>query len=194
MKNKLIWEVLLICILGFTGWYLHTKVEHLKSTSSKLKTIEAYKRKVLSYGIDGIDVFGAKIESGYTNNNDGNEKGIAAFLLRNDTLDADLRFWNEVNSYFTDHDAVRLVSYCENERCVETIRKNPNVAHFSVLEYGLVGDMQAIIGADESGECWVQSNKSDENVSLLTRITGFTKITWRDGNVTPFDIAIRMGL
>lgn len=189
MKNKIIWEILLMCILGFTGWYLHTKIEHVKLTSSKLKTIEADNRFVPVDGTTGIDVMGVKLESAKKD-----AKGIVAFLLRNNTLDADLQFWNEVHNYLTELSAVLLTAYCENDRCVEAIRKNPSVAHFSVLEYGLVGDMQAIIAADENGEYWAGSNSAVENGDLLKRVTGFTKINWRDGSVTPFDIAMRIGL
>jgi len=74
-----------------------------------------------------------------------------------------------------------LISYYENHLCVEAIRKNPDLAGFPVLEFGLVSDAQAVIGADEAGYFRLQGNR-------------YKKIKWRDKTLTQFDIAGSIGL
>jgi len=73
-----------------------------------------------------------------------------------------------------------LTAYCENGQCVETIRKNPSVVNFTVLEYGGVIDMQSVIGADVTGEFWLRGNR-------------IRKIKWRDKVLTPFDVVMSIG-
>jgi len=180
MRKIHLLEILLICILGFSGWYLFNTMEHMKLKSPELRAIENYYRLVFSHGT-GIDVMGNKIDSILAHETKGGERSVVAFLLRNKTLDADLQFWNEVNRHLSELDTVRLTAYCENYRCVEVIRKNPEMAHFPVIEYGLVGDMQALIGADDDGEFWFRGNR-------------FEKINWRDGSRMPIDIAMHIGL
>ena len=190
MKNRIILEILLMCVLGFTGWYLHHKIELIKSTSSILKDIERYDQRMIFDGNAGIDVFGNKIES---INKNHKEDIMVAFILRIGTLDSDLQFWNAVNGYLTDLDTVRMTAYCENDRCAEAIRKN-NIVDFSIVEYGTIEDMQAMINADRNGQCLLRSKKAYDGADLFIQGTGFTKINWRDGNVSPFEIAMRISM
>ena len=182
MKKRNLIEVLFICILGVTGWYLLDVMKQVESTNPELKIIESYNRLVFSDGT-GIDIMGKYVDSVLANNADQVERFVVAFLLRQGSLDSDLRFWNEVNNYLSGLDTtiVKLIAYCENGQCVEDIKKNPDRADFPVLEYGEVSDMQAVISADIAGEFWLRGNS-------------YKKIKWRDENLTPFDIAMSIGL
>jgi hypothetical protein len=149
----------------------------VKSNNPEPKAIERYNRVVFSDG-SGIDVMGNKIESVLTSETGETERFVAAFLLRYDSLNDDLNFWNEVGNYLSELDLiVRLTAYCENDRCIEAFRKNPDMAHFTVLEYGGAMDMHSVIGADEAGEFWLRGNR-------------FRRINWRDEIMTPVDIAM----
>ena len=178
MKKTIVLEILLICIFGVTGWYLFGVTKQAELNNSVREAIEDGNGPVFSDGA-GINVMGQKIDS--INKTAGSERIVAAFLLRYDGLDADLNFWNEVNQNLLEPDFVRLTAYCENKQCVEAIRKNPDRAHFTVLEYGEVVDMQAVLGADSGGEFWLRGNSA-------------RKINWRYGTSTPFDIAMSIGL
>jgi len=180
MKKRIAWEIALICVLGITGWYLSGIMQQIEANNPELKAIEDNKNLVFADGA-GIDVMGNEIDSIFAAKPDGVERSVAAFLLRYNTLDADLEFWTEVNSHLSGLDTIRLTAYCENARCVETVRNKPDSARFTVLEYGGAVDMQAVIGADAIGEFWLRGNE-------------FKKINWRDGNQTPFDIAMSIGL
>jgi len=211
MKNRIGWELLFICILGVTGWYLYGTFERIKTNNPELRRIENYNNMVFVSGA-GIDIMGNKIESILTNKTDGKEietkidspdlavehekqqhivtgdssskkannsnkkGGVVAFLLRYDSLDADLKFWNEVNSCLSEPDIVRLTAYCENNRCIETIRKKPDMVRFTVFEYGEAVDVQAVIGADSTGEFWMRKNNAK-------------KLRWRNEILAPCDVA-----
>jgi len=180
MKKILIGEIVLTCILGITGWYLFNVMKQVELNSPGQKTIEGNNALVFSEGV-GIDVVGNRVDSILVNKTDKIERFVAAFLLRCDSLDADLKFWNDVNSYLSKSDIIRLTAYCENEQCIETVRKNLDTIHITVLEYGGVIDMQSIISVDAVGEFWLRGNK-------------IRRIKWRDNNLTPFDIAKNIGL
>ena len=179
MKKRIVLEMALICIFGFTGWYLFGVMKQTESDNPELKEIESNNSLVFSYGT-GIDVTGNKIDSYITNSMDDVVINIVAFFLRYDSLDADLMFWNEVGSYLAELDTVKLIAYCESVLCIEAVKRNPDIAHFTVLEYGNVIDMQAIVNADMAGEFWLRGTK---------------RVKWRDGAKTPFDVSqnIRLG-
>ena len=180
-----------------------------------MEKIDAYNALVFSDG-SGIDVMGKKIDSIAINNSDQAEEevqndllhqidesiqqkleaidnstsliddndqkiGVVAFLLRYDSLDTDLVFWNNVNNYLSKFGNVRLTAYCGNDRCIEAIKMTPSIANFTVLEYGEAMDMQAVIGADENGEFWLRGKVSK-------------KVHWRNDIMTPYDIAMTIGL
>jgi len=180
MKKNKILEIFLICFLGITGWYLFSVAEKLKSNNPELQEIERNNSLVFMDGV-GIDVMGNIVDSVFALEDNAIKRRVAAFLLRYDSIDDDLKFWNEVNRHLAGLDTVRLMAYCENSRCVDVIRKNPDVAHFTVLKYGEAIDMQAVIGADLTGEFWLRGDRS-------------RKINWRDERVTPFDTAMSIGL
>jgi len=180
MKKRIFLETALICILGCTGWYLFNAMKRTESNSPVLKEIANNNNLSFSGGA-GMDIMGNNVHSAFANTTDETERKVVAFLLRHNSLDADLRFWNEVNSHLSGLDSIRLTAYCENDRCTETIRKSPDAAHFTVLEYGGVIDMQAVIGADTAGEFWLRGN-------------GARRIKWRNETLTPFDIAMKIGL
>jgi len=181
MKNNFVLKILLICVMAVAGWYLFGAMERLKSKNPKLRAIESYNRLVFSDGA-GIDVMGNKVDSVFTGETDETERYVAAFLLRNESLKDDLKFWNEVGSRLPELGiVVRLTAYCENDRCIEAVRKNPDMARFTVLEYGGAVDMQAVIGADAAGEFWLRGN-------------GSKRIKWRDEILTPHDISMSIGL
>ena len=160
---------------------MYGAMERVKSNNPEFRAIEGYNRLMFSDGA-GIDIMGNKIDSIFTDKADETERLIAAFLLRHDSLDDDLKFWNEVGGHLSELDiVVRLTAYCENNRCVEAVKKNPGKAHFTVLEYGGVLDMQAVIGADAAGEFRLRGNRPG-------------RIEWRDETATPFDIAMSMVL
>jgi len=180
MKIKFIWEILLICILIITGWYLYGIMKQVESNNPELKAIENDNNLIFSDGA-GIDFMGNKIDSFLENKADEDERFVVAFLLRYNSLDADLKFWNEVKGYLSEPDTIRLTAYCENNKCVEAIRINPDKVHFPVLEYGEASDMQAVIAADANGEFYLQGSR-------------FRKIKWRNEILEPFDIAMSIGL
>jgi hypothetical protein len=153
------------------GWFLFDKVKQMQSNSVEF----AYNDLFFSEGA-GIDVMGNKIESIAVNMRDGTSKGIAAFLLRNDTIDDDIMFWNEVYDNLSAISMTRLIGYCENDKCIEFIKKNPDKVHFTVLEYGGVVDMQAVIRADVKDEFWLNEQKSQKTIK------------WRNGMASPIEI------
>ena len=161
------------------GWRLFGAIEQMKSNNPETGAIENYNRLVFSDGA-GIDVMGNKIDSVFTSESDETERFVAAFLLRYNSLNDDLKFWNEVRSHLSEFDIdVRLTAYCENDRCIETVRKNPDMAHFSVLEYGGIVDMQAIVSTDAAGGFWLRGNR-------------FRRTKWRDETMTPYEVAKRI--
>ena len=213
MTKRIIFEIILICVLGTVGWYLFGIMKQAEIGNPEQRAIESYNRLVFANG-SGIDVMGNKIDSIAQNKTDNVDKefpvklggstkqkdakadnsasktddsdqkeSIVAFLLRHDTLDSDLRFWNEVKSHLSELNlnTVKLTAYCESARCAETIRANPDIAHFTVLEYGNATDMQAVIGADAAGE-------------FCLRGKGAEKINWRNRTKTPRDIVNSIGL
>jgi len=175
MKKRIVWEILFICFLGFSAWYLFGLLEHAKSNNHDLKRIDRNNNLMFMSGA-GIGIMGNKVGSILLNSQGESEVFVAAFLLRYDSLSDDLTFWNEVGGDLTELDTVRLTAYCENARCIETLKENPDVAHFTILEYGAVTDMQAVINVDAGGEFWLRGNKR------------LIKIKWRDGTLTPVDI------
>jgi len=181
VKKRIVLEIVLICILGITGWYLFDNMKQVELNSPERKSIENFNRLVFSDGA-GIDVMGNYIDSVLTNKVDGEESFVAAFLLRYNSLDSDLIFWNEVKKHLFDLDVatVRLIAYCENSQCVEAIRENPNVTSIPILEYGEVSDMQAVISADATGDFWLFGKQ-------------YKKIEWRNADLSPFDIATSIG-
>ena len=176
MKKRIIFEILFICVFGLIGWHLFNAIGQIKSNSPELKAIESSNNLVFSGGM-GIDIMGNYIDSISVNKMDEAGGFVVAFLLRYNSLSADLQFWNEVNSHLSGYDNMKLTAYCENDRCIEAIKKNQETVHFTVLEYGIVGDMQALIDADMAGEFWLLGNV-------------YKKINWRDDNIKPTDIAI----
>lgn len=180
MKNRIILEILLICAFGVTAWYLFGIMKQTQTSSPELKEIEENNRLMFSDGA-GIDIMGNKIDSIFTNRLDETVRFVAAFLLRYDSLDSDLKFWNEVSSHLSELDIdVKLTAYCENERCIEYLKRNPNQANFTVLEYGGIVDIQAVIGADMTGTCWVRGNR-------------YKRMKWRDGVQSPLDVSMNIG-
>jgi len=179
MKKIFVLEILFICILGVTGWQLFGLMKKAKTESTNQIRIERSNNLLYVNGA-GIDISGNKIESILVNSVDEVKVMVAAFLLRHDSLNADLKFWNEVGSQLAGFDAVRLTAYCEDARCVETVRKNPDMAHVTIMEYGFVVDMQAVSSADADGMFWLRINRN------------FMKIKWRDKNLTPYDIVNRI--
>lgn len=176
MKKRIIWEILFICLLGVAGWYLFGLMKKAESNNPVQNRIERNNSLGFSAGA-GIDIMGNEIEPISLNSLDEVEVLAAAFLLRFDSLNADLKFWNEVGSQLPDIDTVRLTAYCEDTRCIETIRKNPDMAaRITILEYGVVVDMQAVINADANGDFWLRRNGT------------LKKIKWRAENLTPYDI------
>jgi len=177
MKNRIILEIMFICVFGLTGWYLFGVMEQMKSNNPK---VENNNTLVFSDG-SGIDIQGNIIDSVFEPESYEIKRSVAAFLLRYDSLDADLTFWKEVNSYLTEPDAVRLTAYCENDLCIKAIKNKPDLSYLTVLEYGEAIDMHALIGADSNGEFWFRENRAG-------------KIKWRGENLTPFDIANSIGM
>jgi len=182
MKKGTILKLLIVCIFGTVGWYQFGVMKQMESNNLELKAIESNNNMVFLDGA-GVDIMGNEIDSVFTDKTEGVRRSRVAFLLRYNSLEVDLEFWNEVGSLLSKLDAVpvRLTAYCENGQCVEAIRKNPDVANFTVLEYGEVVDMQAMLGADAVGEFWLIGS-------------GFKKINWRDGTQRPVDIAISIGM
>ena len=176
MKKGLALEVLLIFTLGISGWYLFGIFEQVKSSNSELKKIKNYNGFIFSDG-EGVDIIGNEITSILINNKEESENFVFAFLLRFESLDADIEFWNEVSSYFLKKDNVRFIAYCENYKCVESIKNKPDITHFIVLEYGEVKDMQAVLSADESGAFWLRGKGIGK------------KIAWRDKVISSLDIS-----
>ena len=184
MRKKIIFETVIIFILGATGWYLLGIMKQFEMNNPEIKAIDSYNRLVFLDG-KGIDIMGNYVDSVLLNNTDGVEKFIIAFLVRENSVDKDLQFWNEVNGYLSNIDVVNIsmIAYCENNQCIDYIRNNSNANNISVLEYGEVSDMQAVISADTNGEFWLRGNR-------------FKRSKWRDENLSPLDIAnfIRFGL
>jgi hypothetical protein len=176
MKNRLIWEIFIILILCGTGWYLFGTMRNVETSSSTAKLIESSNNQIFLDGV-GIDIMGNNIYSNTVEEIGKTKKTVIAFLLQYESLNDDLKFWNEVGDRLTNANT-RLVAYCENEQCVEVIKKNPLKAHFQVLEYGEITDMQAIISADANGEFWLINSQNDR-----------IKLNWRDGILTPNEIA-----
>jgi len=180
MKKGIVLEISLTCILVVTGWWLFDTMKYVESNNPELKIIENNNNIAFSDGA-GIDVMGNNVYSVFSDKADGIEKSVAAFLLRYDSLDADLQFWNEVSNHLSGIDNIRLTAYCENDRCVEAVRKKTDMVDFTVLEYGEILDMQAVIEADAVGEFCLRKNR-------------FKRINWRDGIQKPFDVAMSIGL
>jgi len=180
MKNSIVFEVLLICIFGTAGWYLFGVMKQLESNNPGRDAIEANNSLVFTGGA-GMDIMGNMVNSVFTNKSDESERIVAAFLIRYNSLDADLKFWNEVNSHLSGLDTIRLTAYCENIKCIDAIRNNPEKLHFIILEYGGAMDMQSIINADAAGEFWLRGDRP-------------ARINWRDGDLTPLNIAMRIGM
>jgi len=182
MKIRAVFQIAFICIFGITGWNLFDIKKQVELHSPELKDIESNNRLVFSDG-SGIDIMENEIYSAFEDKTVGIKQNVIAFLLRYKSLEADVKFWNEVNSILSEHDTVhvRMIAYCENSRCIEALRKNPETVHFTVLEYGGILDMQAVIAADKDGELWLLGS-------------GVKKIRWRDEIQTPFDVAMSIGL
>jgi len=175
MNKRIVLEIIIICILGVTGWHMFSVMKQAKLNNPDTKTIERADSLVFTSGA-GIDVMGDKVDSIFADKADEASGSVAAFLLRYDSLDSDMEFWNEVGSHLSEPDTTRFVAYCENDRCIEAIRKKTEHSRFTVLEYGAVIDMQAAIGADITGEFWMRGRRT-------------IKIKWRDDVLTPVDIA-----
>lgn len=175
MKKILFVQILFICILGASGWYLFGLMKKAESNNINQKRVERNNDLVFASGA-GIDIFGNEIEPFLVNNRDGTEAFAVAFLLRHDSLDNDLKFWNEAASLLSELDTVRLTAYCDDARCVEAVRKNPDMARFTILEYGAVVDMQAVFNSDANGEFCLRGDRT------------LKKIKWRDGTLTLNDI------
>jgi hypothetical protein len=179
MKNRLIWKILLICILGVAGWYLFDTLQYVESNSPELKMIRDYKNLVFISGA-GIDVMGNNIDAMDVSGNVGVNKGASAFLLRSGTVNADMKFWNEVSNNLPASNEIRLIGYCEDSKCIEFIKNNLDKVNFTILEYGEVVDMQAVISADGADEFW------------LVEFGNREKVKWHDGSVSPLTIARRL--
>jgi len=124
---------------------LFNVIEQIKSNSPEHRMINTFHSIEFSNGA-GMDVLGNRIYSIFTEEIDEVEKYAVAFLLRDNSLDDDLIFWNEVVIQLLKLNNVttRLTAYCENEKCNDIIRKKQDAVNFTVLEYGVVGDMQAV--------------------------------------------------
>ena len=182
MKKRTVIEIVFIIIFIAAGWYMFDVMKRIESSHPELVRQIENNNKLGFMGGTGIDTMGHVIESAVVNGSDETRRRyIAGFLLRNNSLDSDVKFWNEVNNHLSELDtvSVNLTAYCENDRCIDTIKKNPGIAHFSVMEYGGVVDMQAILNADADGEFWLSGK-------------GLRKIKWRDGVQAPIDIAVEM--
>ena len=178
MKKRIIIEILFICLIGVLGWYLHGIMKQEESRNTRLK----HNRNNTTFmSGSGIDVIGNSVDSIKVKETTSLGRNKVAFLLRYSSLDADLQFWNEVRGLLLNNDDVQLVAYCENTHCVDVIKNKPDMADFTVLEYGEIVDIQAVLNVDANGEFW-----------LLGKNT--KKIKWRDESKTPFDIALSIGL
>jgi len=178
MKKSITYEILFICILAVLGWPLYNAMKSIESRNIISKSIED---RLTFLSGSGIDVMGNMIEPVMENEVDISGNGVIAFLLRHSSLDADIKFWNEVSGIITESNIVQLIAYCENVQCVDAIKKEPDKIRFPVLEYGEIIDMQAINAADKNGEYWL--------IGLGGRSR---KIKWRDGVLIPDDIVWSM--
>jgi hypothetical protein len=122
---------------------------------------------------DGIDINGSHLR--ILPPSDGQR--TLTFMLRGESLVADLAFWNSVASGLEAHN-VRLLGYCDSSRCAENIRSRSGRLNFPIVFYANADTANALFEMDDKGAAVLQNE-----TWLKARA-----IPWRGPNSLPNDV------
>jgi hypothetical protein len=111
------------------------------------------KYHVLLQAEEGVDTAGSLI----TPLPPPEEDRALVFLLRGASLKEDLEFWKSVSRLLPQHSGLRLVAYCGDIACANTLRLDEQDIKFPVIIYGEIVGAQAVIEADSIGEAILRS-------------------------------------
>ena len=100
---------------------------------------------------------------------------LVAFLLRQETLLEDLKFWREVGRRLAPFSRVRLLAYCDGTACARTVTAHLVDGDFRVIAYGEVVGSQAVFNADLQGRFVIAREPAG--------------VPWREPGIRPADVA-----
>ena len=172
LSNGIAQPVLLLAILCFYTWSFVHEISVLRHWKTILEDLAASNSSLILKTADGIDISGARRVPPFFG-----AKRMLVFLLRYDTLSADLAFWNRVSMLLKPHNEVALVGYCDGQRCAETVRKRSSLP-FVVLAYGEADGCQAVVNADDKGSAILEDGIHP----------GGSMVSWRRPGLSPEQI------
>lgn len=141
--------IVLVGALGFYGWQpAMTILAH-----RQLHAAAVGKRFLRTEG--GIDVYGNLVQ----HLPPPKVKRTIVFLLRGVHVRADLEFWSNVKSLLPRDSGFRLVGYCDGDACANAVKGEARRPDFPVIEYGEIGDGQAMVEADAEGDAYILSEE-----------------------------------
>jgi hypothetical protein len=126
------------------------------------------KNHVIFQAEEGVDATGSLI----TPLPPPEEDRALVFLLRGASLKQDLEFWENVSRLLPQHSGLRLVAYCADVECANTVKVNGQDIGFPVIIYGEIVGSQAVMEADSAGEAILRSEAWLLPKTLAWRSTG----------------------
>jgi hypothetical protein len=121
-----------------------------KKVKLAIREDEVSKRELGFQQEAGIDIYGKLVAPLPP----PQEERAVVFLLRSQSLYSDLTFWKAVQKELTG--GVRLIAYCNDDECSNFLKEQSEKS-FPVIAFGEVLGTQALMQADEDGECFVRS-------------------------------------
>lgn len=174
MHREMIVEIVLVLLLGGYGWTLSRDI--VRDERRAAARIES--NMLLEIGrYTGVDVSGRLLTPAATPEVDR----VVTFLLRADSLGDDLATWREVANRVSDHRGVRLIGFCDGSQCAHYVRTAAQPLGFTIMMYGEVVDLQAVLNADALAQCLVQKASSEP-----------FGVVWRQEGLTPEQISRRI--
>lgn len=173
VSNRMVQVLLLIAILSYYGWLQIKDIMVLRKHQIAQDSIAKSNDSIILRRVSGIDIFGAPAGS----LSPGIKRDVI-FLLRYESLVGDLEFWRKVSVKLNSHSEIKVIGYCDNSQCVDSIKTSPNPP-FTVLAYGEADGVQAVVNADKNGDAILK-----ENGKVMT-----TMVSWRKNGLHPEDIA-----
>ncbi|MDR3578190.1 MAG: hypothetical protein P4L50_30375 [Anaerolineaceae bacterium] len=165
-------ELILIAVLGVYGAQLAIRLngEPWRSLTMAAKDTTRSSSGLIFQSEEGIDVFGSRIHHAPP----PAVTGTVAFVLRGDSIRADLKFWRKVKALLPNNGRIRLVGYCDGMVCRDTVKKAVGGRDFPVIAYGEIASSEALIDADAQGNCILLHEEWPLPKSLTWRATGVT--------------------
>jgi len=175
IKSAVVNSWLLIGILTYCGWRLYEDFRVLRSQPARLQAIAAKDQDTVFQAEAGVDAWG-HIVSPLPKDR---ATRTVVFMVHGATASDDLEFWNKVDEHLAISDRIRLVGYCDGDKCSNTVRLNNDAARYPIIAYGEISGAQALINADSAGRAVVRSDQYNNP----------KYVTWRDASATPAKIA-----